>query len=390
LLPESLLLFSVREGRVLPHWFTPGDHPWLRSLLDEYERYVGAPKRELKERLREPLPRPAPPAKLRIATRILDRDHGTDRSSPVPPRRARSILFTSAASSAAADTRESVVARAAAVLEVAPPALEKSLFSDLPGERRVARPGSPTDPSVLSLRANLVLAQAFLFRATTVRLELEGAARVVVRHAKLKGLIGTVVPRQRAGDALLELSGPFALFRRTLLYGRALAELVPLLAWCERFRLVADVVIRGRALTLELKTGDPIMPTGEPRRFDSKIEERFARDFARLAKDWELVREPEPVAVEGTMIFPDFALQHRRDPQRRWLLEIVGFWTRAYLDQKFRRLRAAAIDRLIVCLDEERNVGEDALPQGSRLVPYRRRIDAAAVLRVIESENSNP
>jgi hypothetical protein len=55
-----------------------------------------------------------------------------------------------------------------------------------------------------------------------------------------------------------------------------------------------------------------------------------------------------------------------------------------------RRLRAAAIDKLIVCLDEERNVGEDALPQGSRLVPYKRRIDAAAVLRIIESETPRP
>jgi predicted nuclease of restriction endonuclease-like RecB superfamily len=59
--------------------------------------------------------------------------------------------------------------------------------------------------------------------------------------------------------------------------------------------------------------------------YDSRLEERFAREFRRVAPDWDLLREPEPIAAEGALIFPDFALQHRSDPSRRWLLEIVGF-----------------------------------------------------------------
>ena len=86
-----------------------------------------------------------------------------------------------------------------------------------------------------------------------------------------------------------------------------------------------------------LKTGDPIFPSGEPRRYDSQLEERFARDFARLAAAWEVVREPEPVVVGRGLVFPDFALIHRTRTERRWLLEIVGFWTPDYFVRIARR-----------------------------------------------------
>jgi predicted nuclease of restriction endonuclease-like RecB superfamily len=387
LLPEPMLLFSAREGRVSPHWFTPGDHPWLRGLLDEYARFVGRPRRELMERLREPLPHAAPGGKLRIARRVLDSLHKSKRVSALSPRHARSVLFATAASSTADARRDDVIAHAAHALETDPASLESSLFADLPGEKHLASPAvGSLEPAGVALRANLLLAQGLVFRAAGIRLELEGGARTVIRHAKLRGLIGVVLPRARSQDAILELSGPFALFRRTLLYGRALAELIPLLGWCDRFSLAAEVVLSGKRLIFELRSGDPVLPAEEPRRFDSKLEERFAREFGKLARDWEIVREPEPVPAEGTLIFPDFALRHRHDPDGRWLLEIVGFWTRPYLEDKLRRLRAAGIPRLILCIDEDRNVGGDDLPVGSRLVRFRRRIDPAAVLRILDED----
>jgi len=61
--------------------------------------------------------------------------------------------------------------------------------------------------------------------------------------------------------------------------------------------------------------------------YDRKLEERFARDFRRVAPEWDVIREPEAVQAGGTLIFPDFALRHRAD-RRRWLVEIVCFWTR--------------------------------------------------------------
>ena len=114
----------------------------------------------------------------------------------------------------------------------------------------------------------------------------------------------------------------------------------------------------GAALTLQLRTGDPVFPGSAPRQYDSRIEERFAREFRKLAPEWDVVREPEPINADGTLIFPDFALQCRANPARRWLLEIVGFWTPEYVARKLARYRSARLSNLILCIDEERNCAE--------------------------------
>jgi hypothetical protein len=226
-----------------------------------------------------------------------------------------------------------------------------------------------------------------LFRASAVRIDVEGTTRGLVRHAKWHGLICVVAERSGGAGAMMELSGPFALFRNTRLYGRALGELVPLLAWCARFRLQAECVLDGRSLTLQLATGDPIFPSVMRRQYDSLLEERFAREFRRLAPIWDVIREPEPINVGGPLIFPDFALRHRVDPARRWLLEIVGFWTPDYLARKLALYRRARLANLILCIDERRNCSEADLPPGSQVVRYRRRVDASAVLQVLETRS---
>ena len=386
MLPEALLLCSIHGNVVVPHFLGEHDHPWLRVLLDEYGRFAGRRQRELEERLREPLPCASPLAKRRIATHVLARHWGNGPVATIPPRRARAAVFVEAARSHAGPAV--VVASVAAGFGVAASELAEALFADLPGERLVAVPAEPLSPGELALRANLAIAQAFLFRSTAVRIEMEGNARAVVRHAKLRGLICTVAFDQAERRAALEVSGPYALFRRTLLYGRTLSEMVPLLAWCHRFRLRADCILRGQELILELGSGDAIFPGKPPRLYDSKLEERFARDFRRVAPDWGLVREPEPVPAGETLIFPDFALRHRGDG-RRWLLEIVGFWTPEYVERKLALVGAARLGNLILCIDAARNCAEANLPPSTRIISFRRRIEARAVLRLIEDGHAS-
>jgi predicted nuclease of restriction endonuclease-like RecB superfamily len=198
-------------------------------------------------------------------------------------------------------------------------------------------------------------------------------------------LICTATERSDKGNVSLELSGPLALFRKTRLYGRALGEIIPMLAWCARFRLQAECILHGRPLTLQLRTGDPVFPGSAPRQYDSRIEERFAREFRKLAPQWDVVREPEPINADGTLIFPDFALQCRANPARRWLLEIVGFWTPEYVARKLARYRSARLSNLILCIDEERNCASADLPASARVVRFRRRVDPAAVLRLVDT-----
>ncbi len=379
--PDGRLNCSVVGNTIVPHFLGEHDHPWLRVLIEEHERFVGRHQRELDARLREPLPCESPAGKRQQASEVLTRLQRSHRQASVPPRRARALVFDAAARGA--DVADAVFSRVAASLEVTVDELKDSLFADLPGERLVAPPITPVSPQELALRVNLAMTQALLSRAASVTIEAAGNTRALVRHAKFKGLICTIDSRAGAVDPVLELSGPFALFRHTRLYGRALGELVPLLAWCARFRLRAECMLQGRRLTLQLGTGDPIFPAAEPRRFDSRLEERFARDFYRLAPDWDLLREPEPVPAGSTLVFPDFALVHRHAPIRRWLLEIIGFWTPDYVARKLAQYKSASLSNLILCIDEARNCAAEDLPTGALVVRFRRRIDPAAVLRLI-------
>jgi predicted nuclease of restriction endonuclease-like RecB superfamily len=382
LLPDPLVSYSTVGQLVVPRFLGEHDHPWLRVLLEEHERFVGRPRRELDAQLHVAPHSGVSPTKWKQAIHVLATlARGRHRQAAVPSRQARRCVFVEAARTAAPPS--AVLNAVATALGVTAQALEDSLFADLPGERLVAPPSQPLSAAELALRANLALVQALLGRAESVRIEAEGQARALVRHAKLHGLICAVAQRAAGGDAVLELSGPFALFRHTRIYGRALGELVPFLAWCRRFRLRAACFLEGRRFTLELGPGDPIFPGGAPRHYDSRIEERFARDFRRLAPEWDAVREPEPVVAGGTLIFPDFALQHRADTARRWLLEIVGFWTPDYVARKLALYRQARLTNLILCIDEDRNCARADLPPGALVVRFHRRVDAAVILRLL-------
>ncbi len=380
MLPANLLCCELRGSAAIPRFLGAADRPWIRALIDECDRLAGRPIRELEARLRDPAPG-ASNEKQRLVAHLLLGMARARVESPVPPREARAALFMTAARFPA-DARDAIIARCAGELGVSPAALTKSLFADLPSERIAVVP-PPLDPGDVALRANLALAQGLLARAYSVRIALEGNARAVARHAALRGLIFSVTRDAGAGLARVELSGPFALFRRTLLYGRALGAVVPVLVWTRRFRLEASCDIRGRRAVVTLATGDPIFPTSEPRRFDSRLEEWFARDFARFAPDWVIVREPEPIDTGGRLFFPDFAVHPRLDPSRRWFVEIVGFWTAEYLANKLERLRRARVSNLVLCIDADRNLGDGDLPASAAVVRYRRRVDAAKVLEIV-------
>jgi predicted nuclease of restriction endonuclease-like RecB superfamily len=397
LLSESDLPLRLIEERAFIDFLGPQDEPWLRVLLAEMARFEGRRRRELAERLSEPLPCEAPYFKRRAATRALlrlwRRERGADGSGPAGADRAhtrlrpaelRAELFGAAA--AGETPAASLVDETAARLGIAPAALIEALFADLPGERPVRAPDPHPTPAEAALRTNLAIAQAVLMRACRVELRAEGGIRPIVRLAKLRGLLCTITDGDLAEPArpILEISGPFSLFRHTLLYGRALAELLPHLAWCARFELRAACAVRGRIATVSVESGDPIFPAAPPTPFDSRLEERFAADMARLAPDWDVIREPEPVRAAATLIFPDFLLRHRIHPERRVLVEIVGFWTPQYLATKLEKLRQAQLPPCILCVDEDRACAPGDLPAGMPVVAFRRRVDAAAVMREVE------
>lgn len=379
MLPAGLLVCRLQGERIVPSFLGELDHPWLRALLDERERFVGRPRREFAARSKEPLRTAAPRRKCALAAHVLERLAHPACKGGTAPRQIRSELFRAAA--VATVTRGEVLAQVAAQLGMTSDALEAGLFGDLPDLQPLPALVRPIAPVDLAARANLALAQGILARADRVIIEIEGNALPIVRRAKLRGLIVNV--GVTGTQTRLELSGPLSLFHHTRVYGRALGGIVPLLSWCARFQLDAGCILTEGSGNLRLASGDPIFPADEPVRFDSELEADFARKMGKAAPDWDLIRDPQPLEAGDGLVFPDFVLVHREDGMRRWLIEIVGYWTPEYLARKLAAYRAASAPNLVLCIDERRQCSDGDLPSGARVVWFRRRIAPQAVLEAI-------
>ncbi|UJR79432.1 DUF790 family protein [Sandaracinus amylolyticus] len=356
-----------------PRWLGPRDHRWLAALLAAYQRAEGRPVRELDEMLATPL---APPRRVKLARAVLD-DLWSDRvGGEHDPEHVRAVVFRCATLE---PSREAALEAASRELALPIAALEGALFADLPSERLLTAPRTVPSPADLAVRCNHALARGLLARASSVRLDVEGDPRDVVRACKRRGLVCVVHPEEHG--ARLEISGPLALFRATRVYGRALASLLAALAAVRRFRLRALVADESGPRSWIVRDRDPVFVDGmRAPALDSEVEDAFAKRFARLTVEWDLVRDPEPIRAGDVLVHPDFALVHRHDPRRRWLVEIVGYWTPEYLRAKVDRLRDAGITQLVLCVSDRLACAADEVPEGAAIVRFATRVDPRVVL----------
>jgi predicted nuclease of restriction endonuclease-like RecB superfamily len=362
---------------IVPRFIEDHDHPWLQRLIERALGAEGMRAGDLEEHLLSPLPIPAPPAKQRLAAFMLEKLLPKRTDAPAKPSDLREAVFCAASCD---DPRPVVLARVAKRLELETEVLKTAMYADLPTERIVVGLEQPPSPGALAARANLWLAQAWVARATRVRIDVKGASRSLIRLVRAKGLLCMVRGAPDEGAAVLDLSGPLSLFKNTRLYGQQLASLLPSLAWCDRWIVEADCMVNARAATFRISTGAPILPAEPaPRRFDSRAEERFARAFQKDAKGWKLVREPRPIAVDDGLVFPDFALEPP-GAGAAIFVELIGFWTPDYLEEKLARYRRARLTNLILCIDEDLACSDSDFPPHARVVRFHKRVDVGAVI----------
>jgi predicted nuclease of restriction endonuclease-like RecB superfamily len=384
LLPVSRIQVYMDGKSATPVWLGAEDYVWLRALLDDFARLDGKRQRDILAFLKEPLRVPSPPGKRLMALWILQ--HMCSHRHPsLKAGELRDAMMMAAQRdrNAGLFRRSDIMAEIAAKFGLTDIETEEGLFSDLPMEQRLALPDPIPDPPALAAETNMALAQGILKVASEVTINLYGGVRAVVRQVQLRRLLHTVEFGKPA-VVQLHISGAFSLFHHTTMYGHALASILLPLLWCDRFDLGARCILRGREVDVSLNSNDPIARRQPPRQYDSRVEELFARDFRKTCPDWDLIREPEPLAAEGKLVFPDFAIVHRRDTTRKFLLEIVGFWTADYLREKLQRLRCIQNTRLILCINRALNCGDEELPAYAQIVWFHKRIDPAEVLAAIE------
>lgn len=395
LLPERLLQYSINDGKVIPHYLGECEYPFLSEVIEAYEAHIGVERRALFAYLSERAPLDGSQGKYKLVVHCLQKVLSESSNYSLESRRIRELLFLEAGGTFrpenAADNganRDAIIRKVSLALGKDAFQIEREMFGDLSGERLVPRLERGISKIELVSMSNLLLVQGLLARSISIEVALIGNAKAIVRHAKLRGLICVVEIGGKEwgnfeGRPILNISGPFSLFKKTTMYGRALAELVPFLMWCEQFNLKAQCHLRHRRGVLRLGNRDFLKPAHEPRRYDSKVEQRFARDIMRKMPDWDLIREPEPLQNGASLIFPDFLLRSRHRPEREWFVEIIGFWTPQYLEKKLKALNAMAGRNFIICVDESLNCSETSFPKSAKLVFFRKSIDVSDIINLL-------
>lgn len=293
--------------------------------------------------------------------------------------RVHPLLDASAASVLLADTLGFVAP--------APEDTVADLYADYP-EFHVLR-DFPPEYGADALRADydLAQAQALLYSATRVTVDAAQDFKHILRYARLARLLYRL---DRAGDGYrFTLDGPSSVLRRTRAYGVDFARFLAALVRTRDWRLTAEIELRKgwRPLTFRLAADDGL-GAGRARApvFDSSLEETFARRFGDERDGWRLLREAVVLRSGGTLLVPDFVFRHADGTEA--VLEVVGYWTPEYLEEKFRKLRDVRAPNLIVAVPRALALRAGTLP--AAVVTFARRLRPSDVLARLQALRDDP
>src|ERR671923_2555003 len=253
----------------------------------------------------------------------------------------------------------------------------KAMWSDL-DDNLIIDHFDAIEPQALVGWYNLSLMQTLLFNCTKLDFYISGGLnwKRVLRAVKRLGLMYHLQqPQQQQENRIIcSLEGPLSLFKLTDRYGTLLAKLLPSIifpldkkregsdgewhldAWIVRktmdgrkiyeFKISKNEI--PKLLTDPYLFLPPPIPTAEKEAagsipyndddyyFDSAVEEKFANRFEQAETGWRLIREPDPLVLSnGGAFIPDFSFEKY---DKKVYLEIVGFWTKDYLERKLQKL----------------------------------------------------
>jgi len=363
---------ACEEPARSPRLYGDDDLVWIARLLDIVEQSAGEPWRVLVERV-EHAPLRVHASHRAAILGALRRVLGGAGQRARTARHVRALVL--GAPALAAPEREARLAGAAATLGTTAEDVESLLWIDLAMERPVALPtGRPAEAELAAI-ANLEKIQRCVRRAHDLQLRVWDRANELVRTIARYGLIAQI---KRDGDAtLLDVIGPLALFHQTIVYGRALAVLVPLLADHARFEL--DIRCRLAGELTHVRVVPPVLlpPVVVSPRRPPSVADRLARELAE--RGLAVQREPPPIVSGEHLLFPHLVVEHDGAP---CAIEVLGFSTMDSLTTKLAHYRDAGMTRVILCVDLA-----TGCELGAPICRFTKRVDPDAVLAMLGSRS---
>lgn len=260
---------------------------------------------------------------------------------------------------------------------------EKAMYADLDIEEVIIK-APDIGAEQLIREYNMEEVEGLLLKANVATFVVDNW-KEFLRSVKRLGLMYTA---HEGPPTSVDVYGPVSLARMTERYGKYMARLVPVAIKGGRWSLEAEVAV-GRARRLyrvRVSSGDAAFPKvegPEAPTFDSTVEEDLYRKLSAALKGTgiELVREPRPLVTEdGEIVIPDFGV---RLGNREAYIEVVGFWTREYVNSKVRKFSALKVPVLLV-VNGDLGVEEFRLT-GHDIVVYYKEVNVAPIYSWVTS-----
>lgn len=399
MLPLELLRTRTRTGQIKPVYaeFNKENLGLADELVGLFQKYTGKPKGLLMDKVSAYEMAGFDYRLVRGLSLILQRLCVFQVESTVDPIVARRSIFEEASRRglvATDEMRKEVIRAAAEQLDVTSEELEKSFQADLETEL-IIKGFTPVTWYELLKRYNLSLTQTLLFRSTFIEVKVSDHWKEVLREIKFHGLMYTAENTNQVFK--ITVDGPFSLFKLTQRYGTNMAKILPAILQADKWEIKASILrvnqFGKRIFQLNLtnaEVGEKIKPSSLPQesgevKFDSLVEEKFFKDFSGLKTDWKLIREPSPLIAGAHVFVPDFCFEKNGI---RVYLEIVGFWTRKYLELKVKKLQQLHDIDILVAADE--HLACDKLKQvKGQLIFYRGTVPLKPILEFLETKEES-
>lgn len=402
MLTADLVRARVVKGEIRPRYLEAGDAAVLalaEELVATFRAHVGMRREDLQGALSAVLGEGTDFLLHRGLAKLLTDRAEFDVKSPCEPSVLREKLFTESAKHfppvAMADavhavTRDDVIARVAAELQIDPAVVTASMYADLEDEQVMTAAPDLEAPALVT-RYNVALAQAVLLRATSLTLEIAPGDpqryQQLFRWIKFYRLMHAVSGTGATGY-VIRLDGPLSLFQLSQKYGLQLAEFIPALMLCKDWRAEAEVLwgIEKRGCVFRM-TSEQKWVSHYPDRgvYLTREEEWLVERFEALGSRWALERKSEIHDLGGRgVLIPDFVLRHRDDGRVAYL-DIVGFWRREYLEARLEMLRDAGPPNLVLAVPARlKGSDEDWKAQPGEVMFYKDVILAKELLERVE------
>lgn len=295
---------------------------------------------------------------VRGLSKLLDRRSTFEQQAPMPPAELRAAVFERGFVTDE-DERQAVVAQVANEHDLTPAEVEDGLWADREDEQvLVSTPD--IDPPELLRQYNLSLTQTLLFDALELEFTASGNYQEIFGLLKHLGLMYQVDE-----DLTVTVTGPAALFKQTRKYGTTMAKLLPSIMKADEWHVSAQVEteVSDETRIYEFSVDDsqaalfPAQTSVDS--FDSEVERDFATRIDSLAEGWTVEREPTILRAGNRVMIPDFSFERDRGQpadEPAFYLEVVGFWTPEYLEEKLAKVDVVESEHpIMLAVDESLN-----------------------------------